>query len=100
MLAIDVTREAARTVRRLPLVMIIGLLAMALAGVLDVVVHLGSVGSSGHVGHHGVVPEHLAHLVGVAGMVLVLAGVVIDGLRRQLRQRAARNGGFDRDAHR
>jgi len=100
MLAIDVTREAARTVRRLPLVMIIGLLAMAAAGVLDVVVHLGSVGSSGHVGHHGVVPEHLAHLVGVAGMVLVLAGVVIDGLRRQLRQRAARNGGFDRDAHR
>ena len=93
MLPIDVTREAARTVGRLPLVMITGLLAMAAGGVLDVVVHL-------HAGHHGAVPEHLAHLVGVAGMVLVLAGVVIDGLRRQLRQRAARNGGFDHDAHR
>lgn len=97
MLVIDVARDAGRTARRLPIVLIIGLLAMVIAGILDVVLHLSS---SGHAGHHVPAPEHLAHLVGMAGMVLILAGVVMHGLRRQLRQRAARNGGFDHNAHR
>ncbi len=71
---------------------------MVVDGVLDVAVHLMTDVHAGHHGHFG--PEHLAHLLGIAGMFLVLAGVVIDGARRQLRQRAARNGGFDSHAHR
>ncbi len=56
---------------------------MALGGGLDVVVHLAP--AHGHV-HHGFHPqEHLAHLIGVIGMALIWAGVVADGVRRQLR---------------
>ena len=40
--------------------------------------------------------EHLAHLVVVIGMVLVLAGVVADGLRTQ--RRLARQEGTARNA--
>jgi len=88
---------AVRRIRRLPLLMMIGLAAMAVAGALDVVLHLGS---SGHAAHDGLASEHLAHLLGIAGMTIVLAGVVLHGVRRQLRQRAARHGGLDRNAHR
>lgn len=89
--------ERMKRLRRLPLLMLLGLGLMAVGGLLDVVVHLGPM----HEGPHGgFEAEHGAHLVGIAGMVLVLAGVVSHGARRQLRQRAARTGGFDRDAHR
>ena len=94
MLAIDLMRR----VRRLPLLVLIGLLLMAVGGVLDVMLHLGPVS---HHGHEPFGSEHVAHLVGIAGMVLVLAGVVTHGARRRARQRATRsNGGFDRNAHR
>ena len=83
--------------RRIPSASKLGLAVMVFAGVLDVVVHLLA---GPHRGHREFGPEHLAHLSGIAGMVLVLAGVVIDGARRQLRQRAAHNGGFDGHAHR
>jgi hypothetical protein len=83
--------------RRLPALILIGLLVMAGGGVLDVVVHLGQVG---HEGHEGFGPEHLAHLIGIAGMSLVLVGVVLHGARRHLRPRAAIHGGLDSDAHR
>ena len=86
-----------KELRRIPLVSMLGLVVMVFAGVFDVVVHM--LGSP-HAGHHEFGPEQLAHLLGIAGMVLILAGVVIDGARRQLRQRAARNGGFDGHAHR
>lgn len=87
----------ARFVRRIPLVVLLGLLLMATGAVGDVVVHFGPVHDHGT----GVLDEHGAHLMGIAGMALVLAGVVTHGARRQLRQRAARsNGGFDRNAHR
>ena len=45
------------------------------------------------VAHHGTDHsggEHIAHLVVIAGMVLVLVGVVVDGARRQF---ARRRGG-------
>jgi hypothetical protein len=40
--------------------------------------------------------EHLSHLVVVAGMVLVLAGIVADGVRTQ--RRLARQEGSTRNA--
>ncbi len=78
--------------------MLIGLLLMAAGGVLDVILHLGPLSQHGH---EPFGTQHVAHLAGIAGMVLVLAGVVTRGARRQLRQRVAHsNGGFDRNAHR
>ena len=84
--------------RRIPLTSKLGLAVMVFAGVLDVAVHLMTDVHAGHRGDFGA--EHFAHLLGIAGMLLVLAGVVIHGARRQLRQRAARIGGFDCHAHR
>jgi hypothetical protein len=40
-----------------------------------------------HPSHHGT--GHAGHLVAMAGMAATLAGVVIDGARRQVRPRAA-----------
>lgn len=86
-----------RLLQRIPLLVLLGLLLMAIGAALDVVVHLGPVHDHGD----GALDEHVAHLIGIAGMAFVLAGVVTHGVRRQLRQRAARsNGGFDRNAHR
>lgn len=86
-----------RLLQRLPLLVLLGLLLMVIGGVSDVVVHLGPV-------HHhggGALDEHGAHVIGIAGMTLVLAAVVTHGVRRQLRQRAARtHGGLDPNAHR
>jgi hypothetical protein len=75
----------------------VGLLLMVAAGAFDVVVHLTA---DEHAGHHGFGLEHAAHLLGVVGMVLVLAGVVAYGARRQLRRAAAKPGGLDPNAHR
>ena len=77
--------------------MLLGVAVMAAGGVLDVVDH---VGLTGHGGHGDFGHEHLAHLVGIAGMSLVLAGVVLHGARRHRRPRAAMNGGLDSNAHR
>ena len=80
---------AIHRVRRLPrppLAILPGLVLMAAGGVLDVVVHLSSVSHHADASFGG---EHLAHLIGIAGMVLVLAGVVAHGARRHRRQRAA-----------
>ena len=86
-----------RPLQRIPLLVLLGLLLMATGAVVDVVVHLGPVHDHGGAAFD----EHAAHLIGITGMVLVLAGVVTHGVRCQLRQRAARsNGGFDRNAHR
>lgn len=83
---------------RIPLATRLGLALTVSAGALDVAVHLMT---DAHVHpDEGPSLEHLAHLLGIAGMFVVLAGVVISGARRQFRQRAARNGGFDRNATR
>lgn len=75
-----------------------GLAVMIISGVLDVAVHLMT---DVHAHDHAAFGlELLAHLLGIAGMVLVLTGVVISGALRQFRQRAARNGGLDNHAHR
>ncbi len=85
--------------RRIPAITKLGLLVMVGAGVLDVVVHVAADAHAAHA-HAAFGVEHLAHLLGMAGMALVLIGVVIHGARRQLRQRAVAHGGLDTNAHR
>jgi hypothetical protein len=97
MLMIDELARLIGEIRVLPALTRGGLLLVVAAGVMDVMVHATA---GGHVGHHGYGAEHLAHLLGVVGMVLVLAGVVIHGARRQLRRAAAQPGGLDPNAHR
>jgi hypothetical protein len=75
---------AVAELRRMPAGSLLGVVVMALGLAADVVAHLDpAVGD-----HHGVVTnEQLsAHLVAFAGMVLVLAGVVVDGIRSTLRR--------------
>lgn len=83
--------------RRIPPASKLGVGLMVAAGAFDVGVHLMTHVPLHHHAELGL--EHMAHLLGIAGMLLVLAGVVISGARRQFRQRAARNGGLDH-AHR
>jgi hypothetical protein len=92
--------DAVRRVRRVPLILIVGLALMAIGGVADVVAHLVVAADHHAHGAGGDPTGHLAHLVGMAGMVLVLAGVVTHGIRTTRRQSAASMGGSDHDAHR
>jgi hypothetical protein len=88
-----------REFRSFPAVSRLGLVVIVAAGVMDVVVHL--LGSpAAH--DHGFAVEHAAHLLGIVGMALVLAGVVIHGARRNPSRRspAATTGGLDRHAPR
>lgn len=93
MLAIDLARRA----RHLPLVILIGLVLMAAGALLDVVFQ---VGPASHHGHEGLGGDHIGHLVAIAGMALVLVGVVAHGVRNRRRPGAASHGGLDHDAHR
>jgi membrane associated rhomboid family serine protease len=90
---------AIERIRRLPLAMLLGLTLMVAGGVADVVVHLGPADNHPHAGFAA---EHAAHVVGLAGMSLVLAGVVTHGARRQSRRRRAAitRGGPDSHDHR
>ena len=97
MLAIENGKRLVLEAAALPMLSRVGLLMLVVAGVGDVAVHLVS---GEHSSHHGFGPEHMAHLLGVVGMVLVLAGVVTHGARRQLRRAAAQRGGLDPNAHR
>lgn len=97
MLTIENGKRIGLEAGALPTLSRVGLLLMIVAGVGDAAVHLVS---GEHAGHHGLDPAHMAHLLGVVGMVLVLAGVVTYGARRQLRRAAAQRGGLDPNAHR
>ena len=100
MLVIETTRRSRRIIRevaRLPVATRIGLAVMVAAAALDVAIHLLA---APHGAHGSFSMEHAAHMLGIAGMVLVLAGVVTHGARRQLRPRVDINGGLDRNAHR
>jgi len=94
MLAIDIARKA----RQLPLMILIGLVLMAAGALLDVVIQVGT--ASHHAQHQGFGGAHVGHLIAIAGMVLVLAGVVAHGVRSHRRPGAASHGGLDHDAHR
>jgi hypothetical protein len=95
MLMIEALRRILTEVRRLPLVTVAGLGLMAITAVLDVAVHV----TLGHEAHHSGLAG-LAHLGGIVGMFLVLAGVVTFGARRQLRRSPAAHTGGSSDAHR
>lgn len=86
MLTIEVL---ARDLRSLPILARLGLVLLLGGGFADVVAHL-STGGAEH-GHEFTSAEVLAHVVVVVGMVLILLGVVVDGVRRSRdRQRADR----------
>jgi hypothetical protein len=83
MLSIDAGREIVRQLNGIPTVVAIGVLVIVIGVGVDLVVHA-------FVAHDhpagGFDPsEHMAHLVVVVGMALTLAGVVADGVRRQVR---------------
>ena len=88
MLVIQTARAIWNEVNRLPLLVRIGLALMPLAFLGDVVVHLAPVVHDHHAGFAS--QEHIAHLAGILAMVLVLAGVVIDGaFRHRSRRRSS-----------
>jgi hypothetical protein len=97
MLTIERVKRRYADVAGLPLPSRFGLLLMVAAGAIDVIVPTAS---GDHAGHPRFGPEHAAHLLVVVGMVLVLAGVVAFGARRQFRRVAAKPGGLDRNAPR
>jgi hypothetical protein len=68
---------------RLPLLVYLGLAVLVMGGLADVAAHIAS---TGHVadGHEHSGAELSAHLTGFVGMVLIQAGVVVDGVQRSL----------------
>jgi hypothetical protein len=72
---------------------------MALAGVMEVLLYLATGDMAGHL-HGGFAPERGAHLLGIIGMVLTLAGVIHDAVRRPTRRSSAKTGGLNPHAHR
>ena len=96
MLVIEAIRRLLAEVRRMPRLVHVGLVIGVAAFALDVVIHL----SPAHHHHPGFRPEeHIAHIAGLVAMVVILAGVVSDGLARQRARRRQRLGG-PRHAHR
>ena len=70
---------------RPPLLALLGI-AIAMAGLgLDAAVHLTATAHHHDTGFS--ITEHGAHLVGLTGMVVALAGIVIDGVRSGRRHR-------------
>ena len=67
----------------LPGLVKVGLVLMLLSGLGDVVVHLGApVAAATSGGHELTGSEAWAHLGGFVSMVVIFAGVLIDGVRR------------------
>ncbi len=100
MLMIEPLRAVLAELGTLPAMSRIGVAVIVIAGLTDVAVHLLIAAPTGH--EHGAFDaEHLAHVLGVVGMVLTLAGVVVDGVRHSHRRAtAATTGGLDRNATR
>ncbi|HEU5204980.1 MAG TPA: hypothetical protein VFU17_11840 [Candidatus Limnocylindrales bacterium] len=72
-------------VRALPLVIRLGLVVIAFGGLADLVTHLSFADSADPGGH---TPAQLsAHAIAFAGMVLVFAGVIVDGVRQSMVRR-------------
>jgi hypothetical protein len=88
MLAIE---TMVRELGALPVLTRVGLAVLVLGGLGDLAAHVAILGeSTSH--EHGFTPvEAAAHLVVFAGMVLVLLGVVVDGVRRPRPGRSAGN---------
>ena len=87
------TLERTRELLSLPVLVKIGLIVMALAGLADVVAHLEAP-SDGHL-HAHTASEAAAHLAGFVSMVVIFVGVVIDGVRQG---RARRSGAAGKES--
>ena len=72
--------SASRELRRLPPLVQVGLVVLALAGIGDIAAHLDAAGHASHVDGH-TTAEIAAHVAAFVGMVLILLGVVVDGVR-------------------
>jgi hypothetical protein len=82
--------------RSLPTLVHAGLAILVLGGLADVVAHLEAAGHADHL-HEHTASELSAHLIGFVGMVVILLGVVMDGLRQTYRGRpeeTSTNGGL------
>lgn len=74
----------------LPLLARVGLVILVLGGLADVVAHLEAASHADHLHEHSA-SELSAHLIGFVGMVVILLGVVLDGVRRTYRSHPARD---------
>jgi len=83
MLSIDALRDVARQLSGIPPVVAVGLLVIFLGVGIDLGVH--TLAAHDHADGGFDPSEHMAHLIVVVGMALTLAGVVADGVRRQVR---------------
>ena len=98
MLVIQAVRRLAADAKELPSLTVVGFGVMALAGVMEVLLYLAA-GSQAVHSHGGFAPERGAHLLGITGMVLTLAGVLMEA-RRPTRRSSATTGDLDPHAHR
>jgi hypothetical protein len=78
MLTIERLRREAHA---LPVLTKVGIVALAFAGLLDLVAHLEATEHIGHL-HQHTSAEASAHLAAFVSMVLIYLGVVLDGARR------------------
>lgn len=92
----DVTESAVWTFGRIPTGSRLGLIVMALGIIADLIAHL----DPGLEHDHGTItgPQVSAHLVIFLGMVVVLASVVVDGVRTGRRSRGTTTQGRQLDA--
>ena len=74
----------------LPLLTRVGLVILVIGGLADVVAHLEVVGHTEHL-HEHTTSELSAHLIGFVGMVVILLGVLLDGVRRTYRSHVRRD---------
>jgi hypothetical protein len=73
--------------RSLPLLARIGLAVLVFGGAVDVNAHALAAGQNSAAGHTAA--EMAGHVIAFVGMVLVLAGVVVDGIRQTSLRRAS-----------
>jgi len=99
MLLIQAGNRLARDARELPSVTVVGFGVIGVAGVMEVLLYLAAGHPGGHQ-HGGFAPEQGAHLLGIIGMVLTLAGVFDDAVRHPTRRPSAMTGGLKPNAHR
>jgi hypothetical protein len=81
----------------LPTLARLGLVILVIGGLADIAAHLEAVGRADHLHEHST-SELSAHVIGFVGMVLILLGVVLDGVRRSYRGRQGRRSIASTDA--
>ena len=88
---LDVTRSLVWTFRRIPTGARLGLIVMGLGIIADLIAHVDPALEHDHGTVTG--PQVSAHLVVFLGMAVILASVVVDGVRRSGRNRGTTTQG-------